>query len=79
MFFDLDIPYLLYHPEELGPKTAGMKDLLQPVSEAGLETWLEAIEAYASQLGSLFESIDSMRERMRAYWLEERGIRFWNI
>jgi LmbE family N-acetylglucosaminyl deacetylase len=79
LVFDLDIPYLLNHPEELSPKTAGMKDSLQPISETGLETWLEASEAYASQLGSLFESIGSMRERMRAYWLEERGIRFWSI
>ena len=79
LVFDLDIPYLLDHPEELSPKTVGMKDSLQPISEIGLEIWLEASEAYASQLGSLFESIDSMRERMRAYWLEERGIRFWSI
>jgi hypothetical protein len=56
-----------------------MKDSIQPVSEIGMEIWLEASEAYASQLGSLFESMDSMRERMRAYWLEERGIRFWSI
>ena len=62
LVYDVDIPYLLRHPEELGPKTAEMKDSLQPVSEAGVETWLDAIEAYASQLSSLFDSIDSMRE-----------------
>jgi GlcNAc-PI de-N-acetylase len=79
LVFDLDIPYLLDHPEELSLKTVGMKGSLQPVSEIGLEIWLDASEAYVSQLGSLFESIDSMRERMRAYWSEERGIQFWSI
>ena len=79
LVFDMDIPYLLNYPEDLGPRTVGMKDSLQPVSEDGLTTWLEAIEDYASQLGSLFLSIDSMRERMRAYWSERRGVQFWGI
>ncbi len=79
LVYDVDIPYLLRHPEELGPKTAEMKESLQAVSEAGFESWLDAIEAYPSQLSSLFDSLDSMRESMRAYWLERRGIRFWTI
>jgi LmbE family N-acetylglucosaminyl deacetylase len=79
LVYDVDIPYSLRHPEEMGTKTAEMKESLQPVSEAGLTAWLDAIEAYASQLSSLFDSLDSMRELMRAYWLERRGIRFWTI
>jgi LmbE family N-acetylglucosaminyl deacetylase len=79
LVFDVDIPYLLNHPDDLSPKTAGMKDSLQPISEISLQTWLEAIETYSSQLGSLFDNIDSMRERMRAYWSERRGIQFWSI
>jgi LmbE family N-acetylglucosaminyl deacetylase len=79
LVFAMDIPYLLDHPDDLSPKTAGMKNSLQPVSEAGLVTWLKAIEDYVSQLGSLFSSIDSMRERMRVYWSERRGVQFWSI
>jgi LmbE family N-acetylglucosaminyl deacetylase len=79
LVFDMDIPYLLNHPDDLTPKTLGMKESLQPVSDGGFTTWLEAIEAYVSQLGSLFESFDSMQERMRAYWSERRGIQFWSI
>jgi hypothetical protein len=79
LVFDVDIPYFLNHPDDLIPKTVGMKDSLQPISEAGLASWLEAIEDYVSQLSTLFLSIDSMRERMRTYWLERQGVQFWSI
>jgi len=79
LFFDEDIPYLLDYPEELSPNTVGMKDSLQPISEAGFETWIEAIKDYATQLGGLFESTDSIRERMQTYWLERHGIQFWSF
>lgn len=77
LVYDADIPYLLNHPEDLAPKTAGLRASLEPVSEAGFECWLEAINAYASQLSSLFASPESMRERLHAYWQAERGIRLW--
>jgi LmbE family N-acetylglucosaminyl deacetylase len=79
LVYDVDIPYLLRQPEDLEPKTAEMKESVQPVSEAGLGSWLEAIEAYVSQLSSLFDSLDSMRESIYGYWLERKGIRFWTI
>ena len=79
LHFYEDIPYAFRHPDDLSSKTAGMQDLLQPVTEAGLRTWLDANDVYGSQLASLFESSDSMRESIRAYWLERRGIRFWMI
>jgi LmbE family N-acetylglucosaminyl deacetylase len=79
LVFDADIPYLLNHPGDLAPKTAGMKPAVQSVSEAGFGAWLEAAEAYSSQLSSLFESREVMREKMRGYWAECRGIRFWKF
>jgi LmbE family N-acetylglucosaminyl deacetylase len=74
-----DIPYLLNHPEQLSLKTAGMKPLLQAISENAFEAWLEAIGAYESQLSTLFDSPDSMRERMREYWSRAKGLQFWQI
>lgn len=79
LVYDGDIPYILRHPDDLDPKTAEMKESLQPVSEAGLDLWLLGIEDYVTQLSSLFESLDSMRESVRSYWLERQGIRFWTI
>jgi LmbE family N-acetylglucosaminyl deacetylase len=72
-----DIPYYLNHPDELGKEAAGMQPALHPVSEEDLELWLEAIESYRSQLTSLFESWALLREAIRSYWAEWRGIRLW--
>ena len=72
-----DIPYLLNYPDDLPPKTAGMKDSVQPVSEAGLKVWQEAIEIYASQFSTLFDSPEIMRQKIGEYWAERKGICFW--
>jgi LmbE family N-acetylglucosaminyl deacetylase len=72
-----DIPYLFNSPEQLLPHTAGMKETVERVSEAGLAVWQEAVGAYASQISSLFESPEAMRERIRQYWAEKEGLRIW--
>ncbi len=79
LIYDADIPYLLNHPDELGPKTAGMKEKVHAVSETGLKSWQEAIAAYASQIVMLFENPELMQEKMRAYWSEYQGVRFWKF
>ncbi|MGA7194457.1 MAG: PIG-L family deacetylase [Anaerolineales bacterium] len=77
MVWAVDIPYLLNYPADLAPKTAGMKDSTQPVSEAGLKVWEEAILAYGSQFSTLFDSPEAMRQKLRGYWSERKGIGFW--
>ena len=72
-----DIPYLFKTPEQLLPHTAGMKEEASRVSEAGLTAWQEAVAAYESQISSLFESVDEMREHIRSYSEKNGGIRFW--
>ena len=72
-----DIPYLLNYPADLAPKTVGMKESSQPISETGLKVWQEAIEIYASQFSTLFDSPESMRQKISGYWAERKGIRFW--
>ena len=76
--YDADIPYLLNHPNELDQNVAGMQESLQPVSETELESWIAAIECYATQVESVFGSWGIMREQMQAYWSEYKGVRFWN-
>lgn len=76
--YDIDIPYLFYKPEELAPKSAGMKENVQMVTESGLKSWQEAVLAYKSQLPTLGEALDTpekARESIRNYWSERRGIR----
>lgn len=79
LIYDADIPYLLNHPDELSPKTAGMKEKVYTVSEAGLKSWQEAIAAYTSQIEMLFDTPELMREKIRNYWSEYQGIRFWEF
>ncbi len=81
LVYDADMPYLLKNPQELSPKTAGMKESVEPVSESGLNSWIEAINAYTSQLSSVFDSpaVTPMPEKMRAYWSERQGIPLWKF
>ena len=73
-----DIPYLFDHAETLGPSTARMRETVHAVTEAGLRSWQEAADAYASQLSSLFESPAQKSESIRQYCAERDGIRLWS-
>jgi len=79
ILYDVDIPYLFDFPDELAPKTAGMKETLYSVSETGLSLWQDAIAAYTSQIEMLFEGEEAMREKIKQYWAENSGIRLWSF
>jgi len=78
ILYDVDIPYLFNSPAELLTKTAGMKANTHSITEAGLTFWQDAVAAYASQISSLFDSPDDMREKIRRYWSENNGICLWS-
>ena len=76
--YDIDVPYIFYQPEELGPKSAGMKEFVHSVTEAGLNSWKEAILAYKSQLPVLGESFDTPEKAqasIHSFWAKNKGIR----
>ena len=77
VLYDVDIPYLFNSPDELAPKTAGMKDSLHRISEAGLRSWQDAIAAYASQISTLFASPEALLAHVHQYWAENDGLRLW--
>jgi LmbE family N-acetylglucosaminyl deacetylase len=79
LWYVADVPYVFRYSEELEPKVDRMKESLYPITEAGLEAWIEAALAYKSQLSSLFESPDKMKEEYRSYWSERGGISLWQI
>jgi len=73
----IDVPYIFYHPDELEPKSAGMKEAVHFITETGLKSWKEAALAYKSQLGGLGEAFDTpekAQESLHSYWEERRGI-----
>lgn len=75
--YDIDIPYIFYKPQELGPKSAGMSESVQPVSESGLNAWKEAVLAYKSQLpwlGEAFDTPEKAHESIDSYWTRHGGI-----
>jgi LmbE family N-acetylglucosaminyl deacetylase len=80
LFYDIDIPYMFYSPEEFAPKSAGMKEETYFITESGLKAWEEAVLEYKSQLPWLGEAMsppEQARESLRAYWSEWKGIRLF--
>jgi hypothetical protein len=82
LIYDIDVPYIFYKPEELAPKSAGMKEKTQSVSEAGLRSWQEAVLAYTSQLpvlGDAMSTTEKALESIQSYWAECKGIRLLEL
>lgn len=77
LFYDLDVPYVLYHWEELEPKSAGMSGSVHPITEAGLSRWQEAAVQYKSQisgLGEVFNTPEKVHTSLQAYRAERGGV-----
>jgi LmbE family N-acetylglucosaminyl deacetylase len=72
-----DLPYLFDHPTALSVYTAGMQKQIHPISETALQSWLEAVEAYRSQLAGLFPGREQMVQSYRRYLLEQGGLPVW--
>ena len=75
--YNIDVPYIFYKPEELKPKSAGMKESVHLVTEAGLKSWQEAVLAYKSQiptLGPVFDTPEKVHESIQTYWSERKGV-----
>src|SRR6266498_4840264 len=82
LLYDIDIPYVLYKSEEFAPKSVGMKESTHFITETGLRSWQEAILEYKSQLpllGAALSTPDDMRESIRSYWSEWKGIRLLQL
>ena len=78
--FDIDVPYIFYKPQELETKSAGMKESVHLITEAGLKSWKEAVLAYKSQiptLGPEFDSAEKVHQSIQTYWSNHKGIRMF--
>jgi LmbE family N-acetylglucosaminyl deacetylase len=79
LWYVADVPYLFNQPGELVLKTARMKESLQTISEAGLRAWVEAVSAYESQLSTLFDNSEKMREEIYSFYAEREGFPLWLV
>jgi LmbE family N-acetylglucosaminyl deacetylase len=72
-----DIPYLFTRWRGLLSFVDGKCARSYPVSEQGLEVWNRSIEAYASQLSSIYGTDEERRQAIRAYWESTFGLTLW--
>jgi LmbE family N-acetylglucosaminyl deacetylase len=79
LFYYADVPYVLNAPQTLAAQIPLLDGQLYHVPEASLETWLEGVAAYRSQVDSLFKGEGTLFEAIRAFWARETGIRLWRI
>jgi LmbE family N-acetylglucosaminyl deacetylase len=82
LLYDIDIPYFFTKPEEFERKSAGMKESRRSITEAGLNSWQEAVLEYRSQLvvlGDAMSTPEKARESIHTYWAEQRGIRLLQL
>lgn len=82
LLYDLDVPYVLYHWAELEQKSAGMRETVHPVTEAGLNRWQAAALEYKSQitgLGEVFNTPQKVQTSIQAYRAEQGGLRLLQV
>jgi LmbE family N-acetylglucosaminyl deacetylase len=78
LLYDIDIPYMLYKPDDFAPKSMGMRESTYFITESGLKAWQDAVLEYKSQvplLGAALSTPEDARESLRSYWSEWKGIR----
>jgi LmbE family N-acetylglucosaminyl deacetylase len=77
LLYYADIPYLFNNPDTLSPITAGMRENGYTVTEAGLRSWQEAVNAYSSQLSTLYDGPEGLLEAIRLYCKRMGGLHLW--
>lgn len=77
MWYYADFPYVVDLDLDQDANVANMPHRVFPVSESGLSAWIEAVEAYASQINSFWGDLDQMRTAIRGFWGSLEGIRLW--
>ncbi|HSF83518.1 MAG TPA: PIG-L family deacetylase [Anaerolineales bacterium] len=78
LWYYADFPYVLKNSQNLEQlEREGWEWQLFPLLEQGVQIWLEAIAAHASQISTFWPDLESMRSEMRAYYRNEHGVRLW--
>lgn len=77
LWYYADVPYTLKYPEKLAPATEKMTGKNFFISAQGLAGWLESVAAHASQITSLFDDMQDMRQKIRDYSQLRSGLMLW--
>jgi LmbE family N-acetylglucosaminyl deacetylase len=71
-----DFPYIMKDPDAVAAVTRGLSSSASSVSEEGLKAWIEAVKAYRSQLGVVFDESNE-EQLIREYTKRTGGVRLW--
>lgn len=77
LLYDIDIPYYLSKPEEMGPKSAGMRETIYSITDSALISWQSALLEYKSQLplfGEYMYTPEKAGEALASYRARWGGI-----
>jgi LmbE family N-acetylglucosaminyl deacetylase len=78
LWYYADYPYVLKCISQLEQMEAeGWVSQVFPISQDGLEAWLDSISAHASQISTFWENDLAMRQAVADYLHSNGGIRLW--
>jgi LmbE family N-acetylglucosaminyl deacetylase len=78
LWYYADYPYVRLEPRlAVELEQSGLLPQVFAVSEMGLQAWIEAVGAHASQISSFWASPQAMRADIRDYCIEMGGVRWW--
>jgi len=76
LWYYADFPYVLDYPETFEPGTVdGWASSTFEVTPAGLRTWMQAVEAHASQIPTFWPDLMAMRRAIQDYCRWQGGIK----
>lgn len=74
-----DLPYLFNHANELALRTPGLVRKVHSIGENDLDKWFKAVQAYRSQLSTVFDSLDRLWNCIREYREKWDGVSLWKV
>lgn len=77
LWYYADYPYLVNLVQDQEEMYAGLNPTIFPVSEHGLQVWIDAVAAHASQLSTFWPTFEHMRSAIRSYWEPFEGVQLW--
>ena len=86
LWYYADYPYALKAEDALDElRQAGWQETTFPITEAGLQGWIQSIAEHRSQISTFWHqdarrripAIDRMKESVRRYCIVQGGVRLW--
>jgi LmbE family N-acetylglucosaminyl deacetylase len=80
LWYYADYPYVIENAADIPSKLPPGGELeVYPISEAGLDAWMESIEAHSTQISTFWADKKAMENAIQDYARKHGGIRLWSI